>query len=162
MLIATWEMTKGSVGMVATCTDYIVLSYPRADRMLARLVELALIREGISVFRDNQMDGGVDWRFQLRERIKNASAVLGLITENTRNAQYQLDEVDLAVQSKKLIPLIYGEPDISMLAIGSLQSIPLHDFEAEEMALATARVVRAIRRRANPQLVEPKSSRIAG
>lgn len=89
----------------------VFLSYARDDQVAARLIADRLSQAGYSVFVDfDSLVSGADWSERIRTALESASAVLVLLSSNSRRSSWVQDEVQTALESKKLvIPVLLDE-----------------------------------------------------
>jgi hypothetical protein len=85
----------------------IFLSYARADREHACRIVQGLSAVGVEVWWDEDMPG-VDWQYELAQRITDMAAVLVLWSENSQNSKNVRDEARLADKKDKLINALIG------------------------------------------------------
>lgn len=85
----------------------IFLSYSRADREHAYRIVQGLRALGVNVWWDEDMPG-VDWQYELEQRITDMAAVLVLWSKNSRNSNSVRDEARLADKKHKLINALVG------------------------------------------------------
>lgn len=82
----------------------VFLSYARDDQVAAHLIADRLSDAGYSVFVDfESLVSGVDWSERIRTALESASAVLVLLSSNSRRSNWVQDEVQTALESKKLV-----------------------------------------------------------
>lgn len=85
----------------------IFLSYPRKDGDKARQLKDALFGGGHTIWMDDQLITGREWRDQLESRIKDHDAIALVITPNWIASPYCQWEFITAVENgKKVIPVL--------------------------------------------------------
>jgi len=108
----------------------IFLSYSRADHQLAqRFVEAAATR-GVSVWFDDQIEGGENWREKIVEAIGSAEALVILFSERSNQSTQLIKELALADNlRKRVVPVLISncEPRGAYLyELASLNWINIH------------------------------------
>ena len=108
----------------------IFLSYSRADHQLAeRFVEAAAAR-GISVWFDDQIEGGENWREKIVEALSSAEALVILFSERSNKSTQLIKELALADSlRKRVVPVLISdcEPRGAYLyELASLNWINIH------------------------------------
>ena len=90
----------------------VFLSYPRKDKSLANALKDVLARGGHTVWMDNQLVTGQDWRVQLDYQIKQADVLVLALTPNwLDSAHCQWEFVTAVENEKKVIPVLLAEMD---------------------------------------------------
>jgi hypothetical protein len=108
----------------------IFLSYSRADHQLAqRFVEAAATR-GVSVWFDDQIEGGENWREKIVEALGSAEALVILFSERSNQSTQLIKELALADNlRKRVVPVLISncEPRGAYLyELASLNWINIH------------------------------------
>lgn len=85
----------------------IFLSYSRADRAHAYRIVQGMRALGVAVWWDEDMPG-VDWQYELEQRITDMAAVLVLWSNNSKSSKNVRDEARLADKKDKLINALVG------------------------------------------------------
>lgn len=85
----------------------IFLSYSRADRAHAYRIVQGMRALGVAVWWDEDMPG-VDWQYELEQRITEMAAVLVLWSKNSKSSKNVRDEARLADKKDKLINALIG------------------------------------------------------
>ena len=85
----------------------IFLSYSRADRAHAYRIVQGMRALGVAVWWDEDMPG-VDWQYELEQRITEMAAVLVLWSNNSKSSKNVRDEARLADKRDKLINALIG------------------------------------------------------
>ena len=135
--------------------DYAFISYARADRNRLDHVLLNPIRQrGIDIWFDEHLEFDTSWWQTVRERLKDAHAIIVVMTEAARGSQWVTREVTVAVESKKPIfpVLLEGAPiedlaDRQMLVVGEGQTVTdgwLDDLESRVTRGRRQRHLRAV------------------
>jgi hypothetical protein len=108
----------------------IFLSYSRADRDHAQAVVQALRALGVEVWWDEDMPG-VEWQFELVDRITEMAAVMVLWSPKSLDSKNVRDEARLAYKQDKLINALIGvaEPREPFTAINGM---PLDGWDGRE------------------------------
>src|ERR1700694_3428245 len=82
----------------------VFISYAREDQAAAELIANRLRKAGVSVFVDEaSLVAGGNWSAQLGRAMQDASAVVVLLSANSRKRTWVDSEVQSALESKKLV-----------------------------------------------------------
>ncbi len=82
----------------------VLISYARDDQAAARLIADRLRKDGLSVFVDEaSLVAGGMWSAQLSRAMQEASAVVILLSTNSRKGTWVESEVQTALEGKKLV-----------------------------------------------------------
>jgi hypothetical protein len=89
----------------------VFISYSRDDQTAAQLIAKYLSDAGLSVYFDYQgVVSGDSWSDQLGSALRAADAVVVLLSSNSRRSTYVEDELQTALESKKLVvPVLLDE-----------------------------------------------------
>lgn len=89
----------------------IFISYTREDQQAARLIADHLSHVGLSVFFDFEgIVAGDSWSDRIGSALRSADAVVVLLSSNSRRSTYVQDELQTALDSKKLVvPVLLDE-----------------------------------------------------
>src|SRR3954452_15491792 len=88
---------------------HVFISYSSVDGDFADLLRLRLEQEGFTVWTDNgNLVAGDDWRDEIDQAIRDAFAVIVVMTPNSRSSQYVTFEWSFAlgIGNVKVIPLL--------------------------------------------------------
>ena len=83
----------------------IFISYAREDAAAAEWIAKRAMKNGYSVFWDRDLLAGADIHAAIRREIMEAKRVLVIWSRNSVGSRWVLDEADLAVRHKKLMPV---------------------------------------------------------
>jgi len=94
-----------------TVMDKVFISYTRKDQDAARLIAERLRAAGFVVLLDTEtLVTGDKWSDQVRAALQDAAAVLVLLSSNSRRSSWVEDELQTALENKKLvIPILLDE-----------------------------------------------------
>lgn len=82
----------------------VFISYARSDEAVARLIAERLSAAGFAVFLDIVgIVAGESWSERMNTELARASAVLVLLSSNSRRSTSVEDEVQTAIETKKLV-----------------------------------------------------------
>lgn len=82
----------------------VVISYAREDQGAANLIANRLKKAGVSVFvAEASLVAGGNWSAQLRRAVQEASAVVVLLSANSRKGTWVDSEVQTVLESKRLV-----------------------------------------------------------
>lgn len=90
--------------------SYVFLSYSRADRPIALELTEALKAEGVSVWSDfDNLRAGDHWRSVIQEALRDASALIVLLTERSAQSSWVMHEIGAAdALAKGIFPVAIG------------------------------------------------------
>jgi TIR domain len=91
--------------------DKVFISYTRDDQVAARLIAKRLTAAGFEVFFDTEgIVAGDSWSNQVSAALQHAAAVLVLLSSNSRRSSWVQDELQTALENKKLVvPVLLDE-----------------------------------------------------
>lgn len=121
-------------------TAPVFISYSRKDNDVTRRIVRFLQREGIKIWLDNErlIPGTAVWEEEIETAIKVASAVIVVMSPDSKNSEWVRREVSLADQyHKQIFPLLVrGDEDSSIsLRLITRQYVDLRQREEEGLAL---------------------------
>tara|TARA_R110002073_G_scaffold87976_2_gene208834 strand:- start:466 stop:2403 length:1938 start_codon:yes stop_codon:yes gene_type:complete len=137
---------------------YLFISYSHGDAKA--LEDLALLKSrGISIWFDEGLKAGTNWRDQLAETIDNASGLIFFASEGSLASPYCKEEIDYALRRDKLVLTIFSEaveltPGLNM-ALGARQAILRQGLSREDYV---NQLVRASMLMTHPEEVEKQPS----
>lgn len=103
---------------------FVFLSYARADLTPAREIAAALRAAGCSVWTDEQVRPGRDWRREIERQIDRADVVLVLVSAESYRSRYVRAELARAERkAKRIVPLLIEEGSDMPLSIERLQRV---------------------------------------
>ena len=95
----------------------VFISYSRVDETLARQIKKHLTKRDYLVWTEEDMTPDLSWCEQTLSKIEEASkdgCVIVLVTPNSVDSRYVLDEMDFAwKQNGNFIPIIVGDVELS-------------------------------------------------
>ena len=114
---------------------YLFVSYSHSDSLALQDIEL-LKSKGVSVWFDEGLKAGGNWRDQLADTIDDSAGLLFFASESSLASTYCKEEIDYALRRDKPVLTIYSEavelsPGLNM-ALGSRQAILRHGASREE------------------------------
>jgi TIR domain-containing protein len=68
--------------------NHVFISHSHEDGDFAEILNSKLTQAGFTVWTDAKIRGGVDWRKEIDQAIKNASALIVVVTEEARTSEY--------------------------------------------------------------------------
>jgi hypothetical protein len=68
--------------------NHVFISHSHEDGDFAEIMNSRLTLAGFTVWTDVRILGGVDWRKEIDQAIKNASALIVIVTEEARTSEY--------------------------------------------------------------------------
>jgi TIR domain len=82
----------------------VFISYAREDQVAAQSIASRLSRAGFSVFFDREgVVAGASWSNTIENELHDARAVLALLSSNSRRSTWVKDELQEALDNKKLV-----------------------------------------------------------
>jgi len=85
----------------------VFISYARDDRQMASIVAEALQAAGHSVFLDQFLVGGTDFKSEIYNSLMQSTAVIVLLSGNARKSEWVQDEIATAIaQGTKIVPIL--------------------------------------------------------
>lgn len=82
----------------------VFISYARDDQAFARTIAEYLSSAGLSVFFDSEaIVAGDSWSARISSALRSADAVVVLLSSNSRRSTYVQDELQTALESKKVV-----------------------------------------------------------
>ena len=90
----------------------IFISYSHTDVELARNLAALLEAHGYSVWWDNHLKAGENYRQTIASRIEGAGCVIVLFSTRSVHSSWVLDEASRGLHLKKLVPLVVGETTV--------------------------------------------------
>jgi hypothetical protein len=153
-----------SVNDVVAAPGHVFLSYARADSASADRLQQVLEAAGISVWRDNNLWPGEDWRIKIRQAVTHdAFAFIVCFSAKSVHleASYQNEELLLAIEQARLhrpdVPWLFPVrlddcliPDIDLGGGRTLASIQRADLFGDYREEGIARLVAAVLRALSP------------
>jgi hypothetical protein len=121
----------------------VFVSYAREDRARAASLVGVLERHGLSVFWDDDLATGEQWRSVLQERLDAARAVVVLWSRNSVASRFVVDEAHRALESQKLIPAQIEDCRIP-LGFGGIQTADLSGWDQDEPHEQLSRLVERV------------------
>lgn len=103
----------------------VFLSYQHADRGRADDISEAISSNNKVVWYDPHIRAGERWDLKIRHMLGHAAAVVVLWTQNSAKSHFVQAEADLALQSKKLIPVLVELPISLPVPFNTIQSVDL-------------------------------------
>lgn len=100
----------------------IFISYAREDAAKARLLADAMIADGLSVWWDNALLGGDQFREEISQTIAAAKVVIVIWSENSVRSPFVKDEASRANERGVLLPVAVGDVE-PPVGFGELQTI---------------------------------------
>ena len=140
-------------------SPHIFLSYSSHDNLLADELQLALENRKQRVFRDSQsIVGGTKWRDEIEKNVRNARAVVVLITKNAAASQWVAFEYALAIGARvPILPILQGPKSLIPSPLSSIQVIKHRSGEASATSILKSLKVQsremAVTRSASPRLI---------
>jgi hypothetical protein len=93
--------------------DHVFISHCREDRKFAKGCQTKLREKGLTAWRDESIPGGEDWRRQIDKAIKEAFAVVVVITPASKASEYVTYEWAFAWGAGvKVIPVLLKKTQI--------------------------------------------------
>lgn len=118
-------------------TLHIFLSYTVADRAQAhKLRSLLSQRSNLRIFTTEMLSAGEDWRSKLRDELSQCDIFVVLLSSNSVNSPWVLQELGAAWGLSKLIIPIVTHPEVASkipAPLNEIQSIEIEDFEKPEV-----------------------------
>jgi hypothetical protein len=115
----------------------IFLSYTAADRAQARkLRSLLSQRSNLRIFTTEMLSAGEDWRSRLRDELSQCDIFVVLLSSNSVNSPWVLQESGAAWGLNKLIIPIVTHPEVVSkipAPLNEIQSIEVKNFERPEV-----------------------------
>jgi hypothetical protein len=95
-------------------TNYVFISYNRADKDFAGLLMLQLEKAGIDTWMDNVgLRGGQDWSAEIDLAIKEASALIVIMSPDAKSSEYVTYEWAFAIGAGvPVIPIFYKPTEL--------------------------------------------------
>ena len=97
---------------------YVFMSYSRKDEEIMRAIAKFLRAQGIKVWVDNEklIPGTPIWEEAIEKGIKNASAILVVLSPDSKNSEWVRREISLADQNQKRVfpVLVRGDENSSI------------------------------------------------
>jgi hypothetical protein len=120
--------------MAQLLNGHVFISYSRRDEMVMWRVVKFLRRQGINVWVDNEelIPGTPIWEEEIEKAIKAASAVVAVMSPDSKDSEWVRREISLADQNRKRIfpVLVQGDEDTSItLRLITRQYIDLRENE---------------------------------
>ncbi|MEM8635440.1 MAG: TIR domain-containing protein [Pseudomonadota bacterium] len=85
----------------------VFLSYRRSDQTLAEALVRALEARGLTVWWDQKIDGGTDWRDAIAENLEQAETLVILFSEDCNNSRQLRKELAMAdLMEKDVVPVL--------------------------------------------------------
>lgn len=109
----------------------IFISYSRKDMEKADLLAKLLTNEGWEVWKDNRINAGEQFEVEIIEALNNAKAVLVLWSVNSVNSTWVKKEAQVAVEQKKLKPVLIDDCAIPA-PFDIFETSLLQDWQGEE------------------------------
>jgi hypothetical protein len=121
-------------------TAPVFISYSRKDNDVTRRIVRFLQREGIKIWLDNEklIPGTAIWEEEIETAIKVASAVIAVMSPDSKNSEWVRREISLADQHRKQIfpLLVRGDEDSAItLRLITRQYVDLRQHEEEGLTL---------------------------
>jgi hypothetical protein len=87
--------------------EKIFIAYSREDREYASHLASELVKRGLSPWIDDQIVVGADWLQNLEENITSSSAIIVIMTEDSRESEWVRRELGFAMQlNKPIFPIL--------------------------------------------------------
>ena len=89
----------------------VLISYARADSEVAHRITKALEQQGFSVFQDaTSLVAGVDFQHEITRALKSSSAVIAILSANSKRSKWVEHELQMALEEEKIvIPVLLDE-----------------------------------------------------
>lgn len=143
-----------------TMKKHVFLSYCRDDKDDVARLRTELLKAGESVWWDQDIDGGQDWKFEIRKAMKSACAVVLCLSAKTAARKTSgiypetLDAINLyrehAPGDVFLIPVRLSDTEIPPIEIDGIRTLDrlqfVDLFPAKEYAKGIEKLLRAIRK----------------
>jgi formylglycine-generating enzyme required for sulfatase activity len=99
-------------------SGYVFISYSRRDDIAMRRIVTFLRQQGIKVWVDNEklIPGTPVWEIEIEKAIKNAPAIVVLLSPDSKNSEWVRREIGLADQHRKRVfpVLVSGDEETSI------------------------------------------------
>ena len=84
--------------MARTSVGHVFMSYSRRDEAVMRRVAMFLRNQGINVWVDNEklVPGTPIWEVEIEKAIKAASAIIVILSPDSKNSEWVRREISLA------------------------------------------------------------------
>ena len=93
--------------------NHVFISYCREDRKFAKGCQIRLAENHLTAWRDDSIPGGEDWRSQIDNAIKEAFALIVVITPASKRSEYVTYEWAYAWGAGvKVIPLLLKKTEV--------------------------------------------------
>ena len=122
----------------------VFLSYSRANKERARLILKALEAEGISVWWDSMLEGGVRFHEVIEYNLENAEAIVVLWSETSVGSHWVHDEATRACERGVMVPVSI-DGTFPPLGFRQFQWIDLAHWEGAQDDRALAKIIDAVR-----------------
>jgi HEAT repeat protein len=99
---------------------YVFMSYSRKDEEIMRMIAKFLRAQGIKVWVDNEklIPGTPIWEEAVEKGIKNASAIVVLLSPDSKKSEWVRREISLADQNqKRVFPVLVGGDENSSITL---------------------------------------------
>lgn len=117
----------------------IYIAYSHKDYEIHKVVKDKLVEKDFLVYSDDGINVGFNWAEEITDAIIKASSegcVIALITENSVESGFLIDEINLAISMMgRIIPIYVGNPSISArlsLQLGTCQCFRLPENPTED------------------------------
>jgi len=144
----------------------IFISYRRTDQSMARALVFALESRGITVWWDQKIEGGEDWRDTIVEGLTHAKALVILFSESCNDSKQLKKELAVAdMLDKNVVPVLIEDTKpkghflYELAALNWLQIFP--DAERKVDGLAN-RLIDELELEATPPATELASDPLSG
>ena len=108
----------GMVPLAQSMTGHVFMSYSRKDEAVMRRVATFLRKQGISVWVDNEklVPGTPIWEEEIEKAIRGSSAVIVILSPDSKNSVWVRREISFAEQYRKRIfpVMVAGDEDSSI------------------------------------------------
>ena len=104
--------------MLKLSTGHVFMSYSRRDDAVMRRIVIFLRNQGIKVWVDNEklIPGTPIWEEEIEKAIKNAPAIVVVLSPDSKNSEWVRREISLADQYRKRVfpVLVRGDEEASL------------------------------------------------
>jgi hypothetical protein len=97
-------MAPKTISMEKTMKEIVFISYTRSDSNFAQVLYEKLVQKNIEVWFDkNDINPGKDWNNEINKALNNCTSMIILLNENSYSSNYIRNEIDHAINSKKMM-----------------------------------------------------------
>jgi hypothetical protein len=139
---------------------FIFISYSRADQSRAKDIRSMLIAEGFSVWWDQDIDPGEQWREQISSRLDRATVVLTVWTAKSVESAAVREEAARAQTGRRLVHMRLDSCELPY-GFSETQYVDMRDWDGTKTHPTAVRLVEALRIKLDPPSYSAMTHRLS-